>query len=94
MLAIAAITFLLIFLLTDSSRDGGQTPQGGAAIATASPQPVLVPPVTTDEKGQPRIEMEYQAAFDDVLVPEGEQQMALGAPEAPAAVPTRKTRGE
>ena len=41
-----------------------------------------------------RIEMEYQAAFDDVLVPEGEQQMALGAPEAPAAAPTRKTKGE
>jgi hypothetical protein len=56
MLAIAAITFLLIFLLTDSSRDGGQTPQGGAAIATASPQPVLVPPVTTDPVTPPNAE--------------------------------------
>ena len=53
-----------------------------------------LPPVTTDENGMTRIEMEYQAAFDDVLVPEGEQQPALGAPEAPAAVPTRQTKGD
>ena len=53
-----------------------------------------LPPVTTDENGMTRIEMEYQAAFDEVLVPEGEQQMTLGAPEAPVAAPTRKTKGE
>ena len=53
-----------------------------------------LPPVTTDENGQTRIEMDYQAAFDDVLVPEGEQQMVLDSPEAPAAVPTRQTKGE
>ena len=39
-------------------------------------------------------ELTAEERLEAALVPEGEQQPALGAPEAPAAVPTRQTKGD
>jgi hypothetical protein len=54
-LAIGVITFVLILLLSgkNDAGSGGQSPQGGVPVATASPQPIIVPPASTESVSPP-----------------------------------------
>ena len=52
-----------------------------------------LPEITTDDEGLSRIDLAYLPAFDNVMVPEGEDEGPQGLPEASSPAPTRKTKG-
>ena len=54
-----------------------------------------LPEITTDEKGLSRIELPYLPAFEEAMLPEGEEEAEgpQGVPEAASAAPTRDNKG-
>ncbi len=53
-----------------------------------------IPDITVGADGLSRIDLGFLAAFDGVEVPESEADGPQGVPEAPNAMPTRKTKGD
>ena len=54
-----------------------------------------LPEITTDDNGLSRIELPYLPAFEEAMLPEGEEEAEgpQGVPEAASDAPTRETKG-